>query len=296
MNNAIAIGQVAGAYNQGTQSVAIGYTAGVTNQGAYAVALGSSAGQSFQSTYGVAIGSSAGNSTQGYAAIAIGQSAGQQTQGTNAVAIGYEAGKYGQGTNAIAVGYQAGTSNQPSNTIILNASDTELNGSTPSAFYVNPVRNNNTQAANLLTYNTGTSEITYNSGKTFIIDHPTDENKYLVHACLEGPESGVYYRGEGEIVNNETTTIMLPDYVGKFATDFTVQLTTIYTGNKNQTFQSTRVEEGSFKVYGDNGKFFWLVQGKRGDVDVEPLKSNTVVKGDGPYTWISTFHKQAEKI
>ena len=28
--------------------------------------------------------------------------------------------------------------------------------------------------------------------KSFIIDHPTDPSKYLVHVCLEGPEAGVY--------------------------------------------------------------------------------------------------------
>jgi len=259
------------------------------------LAIGTYAGQFNQGIYAIAIGYQAGQSNQGNYAISIGKWAGQTNQGKNSISIGFYSGQNNQGVNAIAVGYLAGKSNQPANTIMLNASGAELNGSTSSAFYVNPVRSDG-NTNNVLTYNTGTNEITYNSGKTFIIDHPTDDNKYLVHACLEGPESGVYYRGEGEIVNNETTTIMLPDYVGKFATDFTVQLTTIYTGNKNQTFQSTRVEEGSFKVYGDNGKFFWLVQGKRGDVDVEPLKSNTVVKGDGPYTWISTFHKQAEKV
>jgi len=41
--------------------------------------------------------------------------------------------------------------------------------------------------------------------KTFIINHPLDDSKYLVHACLEGPEAGIYYRGDGEITNNEST-------------------------------------------------------------------------------------------
>ena len=27
-----------------------------------------------------------------------------------------------------------------------------------------------------------------------MIDHPIDKNEYLVHACLEGHESGVYYK------------------------------------------------------------------------------------------------------
>ena len=61
--------------------------------------------------------------------------------------------------------------------------------------------------------------------KIFVIDHPTKNENYLVHACLEGPESGVYYRGIGKIINNNYAIIELPDYV---ATDLTVQITQIY--------------------------------------------------------------------
>ena len=34
-----------------------------------------------------------------------------------------------------------------------------------------------------------------------------DKDKYLVHACLEGPEAGVYYRGKDIIQDNEYTEI-----------------------------------------------------------------------------------------
>jgi hypothetical protein len=45
-------------------------------------------------------------------------------------------------------------------------------------------------------------------------------------------------------------------------------------------------------VYGDNCEFFWVVHGKRGTIDVEPLKTDVVVEGEGPYKWIqSTFEK-----
>jgi len=48
------------------------------------------------------------------------------------------------------------------------------------------------------------------AAKSFIIDHPKEpETKHLVHVCLEGPEAGVYYRGKGEITNNETVEISL---------------------------------------------------------------------------------------
>jgi len=44
--------------------------------------------------------------------------------------------------------------------------------------------------------------------KNFVIDHPNKEDKKLVHACLEGPENGVYIRGR--IKDNDR--ILLPDY------------------------------------------------------------------------------------
>lgn len=121
--------------------------------------------------------------------------------------------------------------------------------------------------------------------KSFIIDHPTDPSKYLVHVCLEGPEAGVYYRGVGEIVNNECSVIQLPDYVSNLARDFTVQLTGVYDG-KVKAYNFSEVDNNSFTVYGENGKFHWLVIGKRHDIVVEPIKSEVQLKGEGPYLWI----------
>ena len=124
-----------------------------------------------------------------------------------------------------------------------------------------------------------------NSDKTFVIDHPTNDNKYLVHACLEGPEAGVYYRGKGEITNNEYVEIKLPHYVEKLAFDFTVQITPIY-GNKIVTLNSSEIENNAFKVYGENAKFHWTVYGNRHNINVEPDKDTVNIKGDGPYLYI----------
>jgi hypothetical protein len=49
---------------------------------------------------------------------------------------------------------------------------------------------------------------------------------------------------------------------------------------------TSEVENNCFTIYGNNCKFFWLVQGKRHDIEVEPLKSKVEVKGTGPYRWI----------
>jgi hypothetical protein len=143
----------------------------------------------------------------------------------------------------------------------------------------------------MLFYNTNTYEITYGAAKSFVIDHPLDAaNKYLVHTCLEGPEVGVYYRGKGEIVNGTSVVIHLPDYFGALCNgsgDATVQVTHIYDG-KVKVFSASEVDlqSNTFTVYGENGRFNWLVHGKRGNIRVECDKSTTNVKGDGPYKYI----------
>jgi hypothetical protein len=124
------------------------------------------------------------------------------------------------------------------------------------------------------------------STKTFVIDHPTNENKYLVHACLEGPEGGVYYRGKATITNNESTIIELPSYVSKLASEFTIQLTPILNRKHQIILGASEIINNTFTVYGENCSFYWLVIGQRCTIEVEPHKSNVDVKGDGPYKWI----------
>ena len=136
-------------------------------------------------------------------------------------------------------------------------------------------------------YNTVTSEIFYSSattaqGKTFVVDHPTKPDNYLVHACLEGPETGVYYRGKAVIVG-DLVKVNLPDYVSSFVYDFTVSVTPI---SKPRLFGASEVTDGCFEIYGPPGVYHWVVYGKRGDLITEPLKDSVEVKGNGPYRWI----------
>jgi hypothetical protein len=148
------------------------------------------------------------------------------------------------------------------------------------------LRNDNTGYANSLSYITGTGEIVYDTTKTFVINHPKDESKYLVHACLEGPEAGVYYRGTGTIAELETSVdVELPDYVDALAVDLTVQVTPIYNGAV-RILNASCVSNNKFTVYGDSGDFHWHVYGRRLSVVVEPKKSDVDVRGEGPYRWI----------
>jgi len=105
----------------------------------------------------------------------------------------------------------------------------------------------------------------------------------LVHACLEGPEAGVYYRGKSKIKCNNETIVELPKYVDKIANNFSVHLTPI---GKPRILSCSEVIDNKFSVYGENGSFYWIVYGQRLNIDVEINKEGLVVKGDGPYTYI----------
>jgi len=121
--------------------------------------------------------------------------------------------------------------------------------------------------------------------KSFIIDHPKDADKYLIHGCLEGPEGGIYYRGTGEITNGKSVAIKLPDYVSNWGYNFTTYVTAIFDGKVKVYAVSLVNEEGEFTVHGENGQFNWMAIGKRCDLICEPLKNSIVVNGDGPYKW-----------
>ena len=303
--DAIAIGDNAGAFDQGYNAIAIGLGAGqgydydynsgtlqLGGQNNNTIAVGAFAGYFNQGFSSVAIGTNAGESNQGLNSIAIGNNAGATGQGQSSIAIGTNSGSTNQSGGSISIGLRAGETNQHSGTIILNAYSIEaLNSQQPDSFYVRPVRGvSGNTGGSILHYDFTNHEIYY-SAKTFVIDHPVDpKNKYLVHACLEGPEAGIYYRGKGEIVNGECVEIHLPEYFGalcKDVNDATVQITHIYDG-KVKVFSASEVnlEKNTFTVYGENGRFNWLVHGKRGNIRVECDKTSTHVGGNGPYKYI----------
>jgi hypothetical protein len=233
----------------------------------------------------LALGQNSGLTGQGLNSVALGQSSGQYNQGQNAVAIGYQAGQTGQGQYAIAMGYQAGATGQSTNSIVLNASGKFLTSGNTGLF-INPIRNT-ANTSSVLVYNNSTSEIQYNGSKTFVIDHPTDSKKYLVHACLEGPEAGIYYRGKGSIIDNISTIITLPDYVSHIGTNYNIQITPIYDGRKKEVYEVGEIyNDKYFQVYGGNGSFYWVVFAERRAIEVEPLKDNVTILGQGPYTYI----------
>jgi len=293
---AIAIGVEAGFINQQTNSIAIGYQAGKFQGISLSTIIGYQAGYNGGGTASVTIGYNSGYSIQANSAISIGYEAGYYNQGTRCIAIGYQAGFTNQdGSGAIAIGYLAGRTNQLTRSIIINATGIDLSSIDIGGLYIAPIRTGDT-SGNLLLYEptiAPSGEIVVSSSlsnfdKTFVIEHPTDNNKYLVHACIEGPEAGVYYRGKGTIRNNIMTTITMPEYSSHIATDFTIHISPIYDPNNDteQLYNVSEVINSSFNVYGSNGSFYWIVHGKRNSIDIEPNKKDVIVKGDGPYKWI----------
>jgi hypothetical protein len=223
------------------------------------------------------------------------------SQGFRAVAIGNIAGQVGQGDYAVAIGNMAGTSYQGARSIIFNATTTPLNSTLTDRFFIKPIRVDAGAATpGVLHWDSASGEVFQYSAKTFVIDHPIDSEKYLVHACVEGPEAGVYYRGEGQILEENTLVeISLPSYAKHIAKDFTViaipisdiDLDTFENNDmsniKAPIIIASEVQDNEkFFVGGDRCKFNWLVIGKRLDIQVEPNKGDVIVKGDGPYTYL----------
>ena len=103
--------------------------------------------------------------------------------------------------------------------------------------------------------------------KYFLIDHPTKPDHSLIHACLEGPESSVYYRGQAQLKNGQAI-IYLPDYfeVLTHQEGRTVLLTP--KGREPFLLSHEDIVDGTFKVYGTraDGAFSWEVKAVRADV------------------------------
>jgi len=107
--------------------------------------------------------------------------------------------------------------------------------------------------------------------KNFKIDHPLDpDNKWLYHSTLEGPEIGVYYRGEAQLKNGQAI-IELPDYFEALTSekDRTALLTCL--DDWSPLYIKGDIVNGKFTVKttsegNQNQKFYWEVKAVRKDI------------------------------
>ena len=141
--------------------IALGQSAGATNQGNSGVAIGNLTGTIDQGSQAVAVGVSAGRERQGSQATALGRYAGQNDQGISAVAVGHSAARESQGAEAIAIGKLAGETNQAANSIVLNATGSAVENTTASSLVIKPIRN--VAMTTILGYNATSGEVTHNA-------------------------------------------------------------------------------------------------------------------------------------
>ena len=102
------------------------------------------------------------------------------------------------------------------------------------------------------------------TSKSFLIKHPTKEGKKLLHACIEGPENGVYYRGK-----STSSILEMPDYwIGLVHIDsMTVDITAI---GPNQDIYVDSISDDGDVTIGSNTdvplNYFYVIYGERKDI------------------------------
>ncbi|HBD4637848.1 TPA: hypothetical protein KJV91_004498 [Shigella flexneri] len=112
--------------------------------------------------------------------------------------------------------------------------------------------------------------------KNFVIDHPLrPDEQHLVHGAIEGPEIGVYYRGEATTGSDGCAEVALPNYFEALVrpVNRTVQVTPLIGERLNVSpLGVSEVRDGRFTVRTLDGeqrsqKFYWEVKGVRMDVE-----------------------------
>lgn len=127
--------------------------------------------------------------------------------------------------------------------------------------------------------------------KQFTIQHPTNQSKWLQHACLEGPSPDIYQRGTIEITEQEGShEVQFPDYWHELAEPGTISVH--LTAQNGPVLTWFRITGTSVWIHwkqidlGNYGISYWIV-GKRRDVsfNAEPNKQEINVHSFGPYSW-----------
>lgn len=137
------------------------------------------------------------------------------------------------------------------------------------------------------TYGYNTTSSIYISGgefyadvKHFRIQHPSEENKYLVYSSVESPFNGVQLNGY-EKITTIPHIVNLPEYLNKliYSENVNIQITP-YKQYANYYIEEIDIDNNLFKVsiqdYDNKDyEFFWILTGERKDIDrlvIEQLK------------------------
>jgi hypothetical protein len=132
------------------------------------------------------------------------------------------------------------------------------------------VRGLTSQVANIQEWHNsgGTPVATMSAGgaftattKSFDIPHPTKENMRLRYGSLEGPENGVYVRG-----NTKNKVIELPDYWTGLVDESTITVTLTSIG-KFQKVYLEKIEDNKVYIGGRVKEISYVIFGERKDTD-----------------------------
>ena len=125
--------------------------------------------------------------------------------------------------------------------------------------------------------------------KTFVIDHPAEPGRYLVHATTESPHNGVEYWGSAVLDERGEAVVELPPYF-EALTAAEGRAVLLTAEGVADPVAATYPRGGRFAIQGPAGRrVSWLVKAIRKDVPplvVEPRRSDVMVRGDGPYRYL----------
>jgi hypothetical protein len=121
--------------------------------------------------------------------------------------------------------------------------------------------------------------ITVNGSKAFLIDHPTKPNHLLRYASIEGPEAGVYVRGQ-----SSDNIIQLPDYWEQLvhADSITVSLTPIGTGAIPRIKEIKDNQVHIFTLNDEEFDCFYTIYGERKDIPKIVVEEEKPPTAPGP--------------
>jgi hypothetical protein len=134
--------------------------------------------------------------------------------------------------------------------------------------------------------------------KNFVIDHPTDSGRWLVHACTESPEAAVEYSGVAVIQDWEAEVELPPYFEAATHEDGRQVFLTVMLPDEGFHRYIPRAipsfpRDGRFRISSDaddGTRVSWRVKAIRKDVPqlhVEPRRDEITVHGDGPYRYYS---------
>jgi hypothetical protein len=130
--------------------------------------------------------------------------------------------------------------------------------------------------------------------KAFVIDHPVDADRWLVHGCTESPHAGVEDWGTVEVDAAGHAEVILPAYFeAAFRTAGRAVFLTPISDRPLTcgTPVASYPRDGRFTISAPGcARVSWQIKAVRADtppLEAEPLRAAVNVRGDGPYRYIN---------